>query len=91
MAHVNGKTVHVSQLYFPNNIINQIKRFSPYKARAKVAAKNEADYIFRRDSGHLTMIQQLKPSDGRRLSRGLTGEIVLGMDPSKTSVKALPL
>ena len=89
MAHVDGKTVHVSQLYFQNSLINQIKRFSPYKGRAKLAAKNEADYIFRRDSGHLTMINNVRPSDGKRLSRGLTGEVTLGMDPSKQSVKAL--
>lgn len=89
MAHVNGQTVHVSQLYFQNSLINQIKRFTPYKGRAKVVAKNEADYIFRRDNGHLTMINNVKPSDGKRMSRGLTGEVTLGMDPSKQSLKAL--
>lgn len=89
MAHVNGKTVHVSQLYFNNNLINRIKRLSPYKQRATVTVKNEDDYIFKRDSGHLTMINNIKPTDGKRISRGLTGEIVIGMDPSKESRKAL--
>ena len=89
MAHVDGKTVHVSQLYFQNSLINQIKRFTPYKQRAKVAVRNEEDYIFKRDSGHLTMVTKVKPTDGKRLSRGLTGEITLGMDTSKTSAKAL--
>ncbi|KAJ6224433.1 hypothetical protein RDWZM_002978 [Blomia tropicalis] len=89
MAHVNGKTVHVSQIYFKNDLIRNIKRLSPYKQRANLAPTNEADYIFRRDNGHLAIVNQIKPTDGRRISRGLTGQITLGMDPSKTSKKAL--
>lgn len=88
-AHVNGKTVHVAQLYFQNNVNRRITRLSPYKQRSKVAVKNEDDYIFRRDNGDATIIYNLKPIDGKRTSRGLNGEMVLGINPNHESDKPL--
>lgn len=88
-AHAGGKTVHVAQLYFQNSLNKRITRLSPYRQRATVAVKNEDDYIFRRDNGDTTTIYNIRPIDGKRMSRGMKGEMVLGIDPNHDSPKAL--
>lgn len=88
-AHVNGKTVHVAQLYFENSLNNRIHRLSPYKERVDKEIQNEDDYIFSRDNGQATIIHNIKPLDGKRLSRGLKGEMILGINPTHESEKAL--
>ncbi|KAH7639628.1 hypothetical protein HUG17_3661 [Dermatophagoides farinae] len=88
-AHVNGTTVHVAQLYFENIMNNRIARFSPYKQRVNKEIRNEDDYIFRRDNGDATIIHNIQPLDGRRLSRGLKGEMIIGINPTHESSSAL--
>ncbi|KAH9412830.1 hypothetical protein DERP_009812 [Dermatophagoides pteronyssinus] len=88
-AHVNGTTVHVAQLYFENSLNNRMARLTPYKQRVNKEIRNEDDYIFRRDNGDATIIHNIKPLDGKRLSRGLNGEMIIGIDPSHESSSAL--
>lgn len=88
-AHVNGTTVHVAQLYFENRLNNQVARLSPYKQHIKKEIHNEDDYIFMRDNGDATIIRNIKPLDGKRLSRGLKGEMIIAINPLHESTKAL--
>lgn len=91
MVHLpSGKTVHVTQLYFPDPMNNRINRVMPYKQRAKsLATKNANDYIFRRDSGERTIMSNIKPLDGRFVSKGVVGEMILGVNPNTQSTHAL--
>lgn len=88
-AHIGGKTVHVAQLYFTNQVNSRIHRLSPYKQTTGKATQNEDDYIFVRDNGDSTIIQNIQPLDGKRTSRGLKGEMILGINPNHESSKAL--
>ena len=91
MVHLgDGKTVHVTQLYFPDAMNNRVNRIMPYKQRAKsLAAKNANDYIFRRDHGEMTIMTNIKPLDGRFISKGMVGEMILGVNPKHLSTHAL--
>ena len=81
-SHLGGKTIHTGQLYFSNKLVNRIQRMYPYNTTTDRKITNENDRLFRQYHGEQSLITKIKPMSGRRISNGLIGEIIIGVDPN---------
>ena len=61
----------------------------PYNNTKDRQILNEDDFLFKRYDGPKSLVTKIKTSGGKRISNGLVGEIIIGLDPNMESKTAL--
>ncbi|MGV9248262.1 intradiol ring-cleavage dioxygenase [Streptomyces sp. NPDC003710] len=76
-----GHVSHTGQLYFPETYNDRVAARDPYRTNSTARTPNARDGIYRRggSSTLLTLTQA-----GSDLGKGVTGTVVLGIDPAAT-------
>jgi len=72
-VHVGGSVVHTGQLFFDDNLTDQVYRSAPYSSRGARDVRNSADNIYR-SAGAASAVLAVTPTD-----RGYAGEITVGV------------
>jgi protocatechuate 3,4-dioxygenase beta subunit len=72
-VHVGGSVVHTGQLFFDDNLTDQVYRNAPYSTRGAPDVRNAADDIYR-SAGAASAVLAVTPAD-----RGYAGEITVGV------------
>jgi len=72
-VHVGGSVVHTGQLFFDDDLTDQVYRSTPYSSRGTRDMRNSADDIYR-DAGAASAVLAVTPSGG-----GYAGEITVGV------------
>ncbi|MFF7974247.1 intradiol ring-cleavage dioxygenase [Streptomyces sp. NPDC007905] len=76
-----GHVSHTGQLYFPETYNTKVAALSPYRTNTTTRTLNARDGIYRNGgSSTLLTITQV----GSDLAKGVTGTVVLGIDPTAT-------
>ncbi|MEU4038449.1 intradiol ring-cleavage dioxygenase [Streptomyces collinus] len=76
-----GRVSHTGQLYFPETYNTKVAALSPYRNNTATRTLNARDGIYR-NGGSATLLTLTQ--EGTDLSKGVTGTVVLGIDPSTT-------
>jgi protocatechuate 3,4-dioxygenase beta subunit len=76
-----GHVSHTGQLYFPETYNSKVAAVAPYRTNTTTRTLNARDGIYQRggSSTLLTLTQA-----GSDVSKGVTGTVVLGIDPAAT-------
>jgi protocatechuate 3,4-dioxygenase beta subunit len=72
-VHVGGSVVHTGQLFFDDDLTNQVYGSAPYSSRGTPDVRNSADDIYR-SAGAASAILAVTPS-----GQGYAGEITVGV------------
>jgi protocatechuate 3,4-dioxygenase beta subunit len=72
-VHVGGSVVHTGQLFFDDNLTDQVYRSEPYGSRGSRDVRNTADDIYR-GAGAASAVLPATPAD-----RGYAGAITVGV------------
>jgi protocatechuate 3,4-dioxygenase beta subunit len=72
-VHVGGSVVHTGQLFFDDDLTNQVYGSAPYSSRGTPDVRNSADDIYR-SAGAASAVLAMTPS-----GQGYTGEITVGV------------
>ncbi|MFE9997417.1 intradiol ring-cleavage dioxygenase [Streptomyces avermitilis] len=76
-----GHVSHTGQLYFPETYNTKVAALTPYRSNTATRTRNANDGIYRNGgSSTLLTITQV----GSDLSKGVTGTVVLGINPAAT-------
>jgi protocatechuate 3,4-dioxygenase beta subunit len=75
-VHVGGSVVHTGQLFFDDDLTDQVYQSTPYSSHGTRDVRNESDNIFR-SAGAASAVLVMTPSGG-----GYTGEIAVAVDRS---------
>ncbi|MGQ4420347.1 intradiol ring-cleavage dioxygenase [Streptomyces sp. SAS_269] len=76
-----GHVSHTGQLYFPEAYNTRIAALSPYRNNTATRTLNARDGIYR-NGGSSTLLTLTQAGSG--LDKGVTGTVVLGIDPAAT-------
>ncbi|MFF8865210.1 intradiol ring-cleavage dioxygenase [Streptomyces sp. NPDC015139] len=76
-----GRVSHTGQLYFSEAYNTRVAALSPYRNNTATRTLNARDGIYR-NGGSATLLTLTQT--GSDLSKGVTGTVVLGIDPSAT-------
>jgi protocatechuate 3,4-dioxygenase beta subunit len=72
-VHVGGAVVHTGQLFFDDNLSDEVYRNTPYSSRGTRDVRNTADDIYR-SAGAASAVLPVTPTD-----RGFAGAITVGV------------
>src|SRR5512132_2954940 len=72
-VHVGGSVVHTGQLFFDDDLTDQVYRSAPYSSRRVPDVRNSADDIYR-DAGAASAVLAMTPS-----GNGYVGDITVGV------------
>ena len=72
-VHVGGSVVHTGQLFFDDDLTDQVYRSTPYSSRGTRDMRNSADDIYR-DAGAASAVLAVTPGGA-----GYAGEITVGV------------
>lgn len=88
-TYIGGTTAHTGQLYFDDEITDQIAQLEPYVQRIDVArTRNDEDSILGgAGTNEAAFFITLTPKDENDLTQGFTGTALLGVDPSAVSTQ----
>lgn len=88
-VYVGGTTAHTGQLFFDDEITDQVAQLEPYVQRIDVErTMNASDGILQGGGADTSaFFVTLTPIDENDLSLGFTGTALLGVDPSGTSMQ----
>jgi protocatechuate 3,4-dioxygenase beta subunit len=75
-VHVAGSVVQTGQLFFDDNLTDQVYRSAPYNSRGTPDVRNSADNIYR-SAGAASAVLPVTPAD-----RGYAGAITVGVKRS---------
>ena len=76
---VSGSEVHTGQVFFRPSTLRSVYSQGVYAARGQNDMSNSSDMIYRQAGSRAVMALSRK---GARVSSGLTGSMVIGVDPS---------
>ena len=72
-VRAGGNVVHTGQLFFDDNLTDQVYRSAPYNSRGSRDVRNTADDIYR-SAGAASAVLPVAPAD-----RGYAGAITVGV------------
>jgi protocatechuate 3,4-dioxygenase beta subunit len=72
-VHVGGSVVHTGQLFFDDNLTDQVYRNAPYNSRGSRDVRNAADDIYR-SAGAASAVLPVTPAE-----RGYAGAVTVGV------------
>ncbi len=85
-TYSGGHVSHTGQLFFPEEITEQVAKMSPYVKRANVHRTTQAeDGIFNSQHGAASMVKL------ERLDEGFLATVTLAVDPEATPAPARPM
>lgn len=84
--YAGGHVSHTGQLYFPENVTEEVATLAPYNVNTVTRLKNTDDFIFTggNDSGLLTLTPLRHNHREPSLTAGLLATITVGVNPSAT-------
>lgn len=90
VVSINGtiatdETVSTGQLFFAEDVINQIMALEPYASHTQInRTLNAVDdiYTYIEQEGVFNPLVQVEPLDGEDLTKGMVGYITIGVDPT---------
>lgn len=88
-TYFGGTTAHTGQLYFDDEMTDQIAQLEPYTQRLNVERTRNVNDGILNGAGidNPALYVALTPIDENDLSQGFTGTVLLGVDPSATSAQ----
>jgi len=81
-----GTTAHTGQLAFSDEFTDRVALIEPYASRVSTFTRLDEDTVFGGvEEDDPTYFLTLTPDDDSDLSKGITAEIIVGVDPTATS------
>lgn len=80
---LDGHVSHTGQLFFPDDVTDQILAVDPYRTHTGTRVLNSQDSIYR-GAGGTSAIVALTPLTAGSVKDGFRATITVGIDPSKT-------
>lgn len=82
-----GRTSHIGQIFFPEEVTSQLMRHEPYSLHTIHRTTQREDQVFGDQEGYLS-IARLQPLYAGHFEAGFHAELVAAVDPTATPVAA---
>ena len=80
--YVGGTVAHTGQLFFDENLSDEIATLAPYSSRDSTRTRLEEDTVYRGHENEAGFFLNLSALVEGQLEQGLLGEITVGVDPA---------
>ncbi len=80
-VHAGGHVCHTGQLFFPEDISDDIARLAPYSQRRSDRTRQDDDHVFLSEHGS-DFVVSLTQTSARNMAEGFVATAVLGVDPN---------